>query len=68
MNGKKTDARVQICLPPFIFGQAGRRWIEFQVLPGRETRALREKTMRQGSFSGSGGQALLSAINKVIPV
>jgi hypothetical protein len=48
-------------LPPFTFRQVGGRWIEFQALPGPGARALRAKTMRHPSFSGSGGQAVLRA-------
>jgi hypothetical protein len=44
----------------FTFQQLGVSLIEFQALPGPGARALRAKTMRQYSFSGLGGQAILS--------
>ncbi len=47
-------------LSTFTFRKVGRRWIEFQALPGPGARALRAKTMRHDSFSGPGGQAVLS--------
>ncbi len=47
-------------LRPFTFQQLGVSLIEFQALPGPEERALRAKTMRQHSFSGLGGRAILS--------
>jgi 8-oxo-dGTP pyrophosphatase MutT (NUDIX family) len=62
------SSRRWIILPPFTFRQVGRRWIEFQAFPGPEARALRAKTMRHPSFSGSGGQALLRARRGVIPM
>jgi hypothetical protein len=33
--------------------------IEVRSVPGPKARALRAKTIRRGSFSGSGGQAIL---------
>jgi hypothetical protein len=38
---------------------------EFPILPGPKARALRAKTIRQVSFSGSGGQAVLSLRTEV---
>ena len=45
---------------PFTFYQVNVSLIEFQALPGPEARALRAKIIRQHSFSGLGGQAVLS--------
>ena len=42
-------------MPPFTFRKAGRRWIEFQALPGPEARALGAKSMRHDSLSSPGG-------------
>ena len=42
-------------MPPFTFRKAGRRWIEFQALPGPEARALGAKSMRHDSLSRPGG-------------
>ena len=47
-------------MPPFTFQQVDVNLIEFRALPGPEARALRAKIMRQHSFSGLGGQAVLS--------
>jgi hypothetical protein len=47
-------------LPSFTFQQVDVNHIEFRALPGSEARTLRAKIMRQHSFSGLGGQAVLS--------
>jgi hypothetical protein len=48
-------------LAPFTFRQMAVSSIEFQALHGPEARPLGAKTIRQGSFLGPGGQAVLCA-------
>jgi len=46
-------------LPTFTFPQVGIKAIEFQAMPGPETRAWCAKIMRPRSFLGPGGQIVL---------
>jgi hypothetical protein len=48
--------QILFILPTFTFRHVFVSPIEFRPLLGPEARALRAKTMRHGSFSGSGGQ------------
>jgi hypothetical protein len=47
--------------PPFH--QVGARSIEFQAMPGSETRALRAKIMRHASFLRPGGPSELRIVD-----
>jgi hypothetical protein len=53
-------------LPRFAFRQVDISPVELQELPGPEARPLRAKIMRQFSFLGLGGQAVLSPRTGVI--
>jgi len=63
----KPDVEHREPLPPFTFRQMGVCSIELQALPDPEARPLCAKTIRQGSFLGPGGQAVLSPKTGLIP-
>ena len=57
---QNSGLRIRNTLPPFTFRQIGVSFNELVALPGPGSRPLCAKTIRQGSFLGPGGQAVLA--------